>query len=96
MGEAAPRQDGDRAFFPGAKPAGARSRKPGMIEPKRMADQNTRVELGRIDAAGAKFGGPRAPRLRNRARICALAHNGGAGFRAGRHHAVSSAASSAA
>ena len=64
MREAAPRQNRDRAFFLGAETARGRGRKPGMIEPKRMADQDTRVEFGRIEPGGAKFGGPGPPRLR--------------------------------
>ena len=36
----------------------------GVIEAERMADQNARVEFGRIEAGGAEFCGQRAPRRR--------------------------------
>jgi hypothetical protein len=35
----------------------------GMIEAERVADQHARIELRRIDAAGAKFCGPGAPAI---------------------------------
>jgi hypothetical protein len=43
---------------------GARGQR-GMIQTERMTDQHARVEFRRIDAAGAKFGGPGAPAFGN-------------------------------
>ena len=80
-----------------AKTARARSREAGVIEPERVADQKPGVEFGRIDAAGAKFCGPGAPRFGDGDRYhAARGRNGSAGFRGRRHQFVSSAASSAA
>ncbi len=54
-----------------------------MIEPERMADQNARIEFGRLDARCAKLLGERAARMRDR---CAAQR---------RDHASSAASSSA-
>ncbi len=55
-----------------------------MIEPQRMADQDARVELRRVEAGVAEALGKLAPRRRN-----------GAARSGGRHHDNSAASSSA-
>ncbi len=76
-----------------------RRRKRGMIEAERVTDQDAGIELGRIDAAGAKFLRPGAPRFGNGKRGPAPRRRDDRNCRAigaQLHHAASSAASSAA
>ena len=89
------RERGDRRSLRGVKRAGAGRGERGMIEPKRVSDEDAGVELGRIEAGNAKFLRQCAPRFGDGAGTGALRAREGVGC-ARRHPPPSSAASSAA
>ena len=95
-GEATVRQSGDGVFLIRAKPARGSRGERRMIEAKRVADQDTGVEFGRVEARGAKFCRQRTPRRGNSARIRAVGFCKTSGGIDDWHQFTSSAASSAA